>query len=261
MSATTRSLCAAWVVFALGLAAADRVVADTPDDVVLHIVAQGVAHVPPDKMVATVWTSEQGDSLDAARAAFQAAIDRRKSTLAAAGIAVTVVTAPEPTTNSVAAIPVTIPPKPAIPSAAPAAAGISPQIYIRPPASTAKASHSFQTTGQVEFTVNNVDRLDDKQLAILRSNFPGTLKASLTDERRGHEAAVADAVAKARADAALYAADMGFHVVQVKSLGNDGGLDLSGILAMIQRESAKSNDPTTVQVTASLRVDFVVAPN
>ena len=235
--------------------------ADAPEEVVLRINAQGVARVPADRLVGSGYLSATGPTEAAAKLNLQTEVDQMRRKLKDAGIHATVVP-PAPINSTFQLVSPPAPPIVATPTMTPSA--VPPPLYIRPvQGSAASSALQAQTAGgSVEITVTDAAKLTPDQLATLKAVTAVALfTPSLSDDGVGHEIAVADGLAKARADATLYANGMGFHIVRLKSLGNDTAADARSLLQLFQSFSTQRSNATTVPVFSNVRVEYVIAPN
>jgi uncharacterized protein YggE len=92
-----------------------------------------------------------------------------------------------------------------------------------------------------------------------RSLYP---QFGFRDEAAGQARAIADAIAKARADAETYAAAMGYQVVRVVGISNEGKpLNLIDTVALVaELDGQYSRWPFIGYRYATVRIDFALAP-
>lgn len=212
-------------------------------DTTLHIMASGMIKSRADRLLIRIPIEEKAQNAKDARAAAQAKIDRLQAALSSIGIASTSVIIR--LVNNFGFL-------------GNEANGDEPAIaalHLASPSIERTASSLVEITladpGQVK-KVNMV--LDDLNLAML-----GNPRPSLIDERAARNAAIADAIGKARAEAESYAAGLGLSVGRINHVSNDCGGGSADYKMMMAGWSAMFNgNDLMVETTASACVDFVL---
>ena len=234
-----RAPVAAIMVLALGVSAP----ALAAEDVVLRISAQGTAEARPDRVTLTGSLMESGPTETAARAAYAAKAERIRAAVTQAVPTNTTVTIGEPKLRH-------------SPSSTMDEKSVSPAN-----AAATKSAAAFAVHGDVEILITDPGKLETVQKSVADLLTNTSAKPTLLDDRKAHEAAVADAISRARADATLYASSLGFHIVRVRSVSNDGSIDVSNVVKLVQTFSNGGPGPKSVPVFANVRVEYVIAPN
>jgi uncharacterized protein YggE len=245
--------------------AQDRAI-ETPDSTILHIAATGSVRSRPDRIIVTVPVGKSAATAQAARAATQAAIERLRAALVSAGIDAAAIVTKQPggwglVGNEALMAGADMGDNDEDAVSATQGQGVN---------TVADALRSLNGAGKrmanslVEIRLTDAAQLarvtpilDDLDLPMA-----GLPQRSLLDDRAAKNAAVADALRKARAEADTYAQVLSLKIVRINRVSNDCSPVPNDYRAMISGWNAmwggQDGDNVETQVTAC--VDFVVAP-
>ncbi|MEO7690211.1 MAG: SIMPL domain-containing protein [Sphingomonas sp.] len=215
-------------------------------EVLLQVSAMGSVHNPADDITITIPITASSSTAIAARAANQAVIDRLKRALIAKGI--------DP--NAISLAPMN-----------------SPRIgFIGNETDMSGFPSQGLNMAQNRKTANSVLQVKLSETAGIRTvrdvldaqdqGMVGAPAFSLKDDRAAHQAAVKDAIAKARADAESYAAALGLHVVSITRVSNQGpeGAFPEAYLAVMRTMTGQGGESDDVVTEARVWIDFKLAP-
>jgi len=227
-----------------------------PSEIVMTIYAKGVVHSPPDKITISHEFSEAGADEASARAALNAHLESVRKKLSSLNMVSYSVALGETKISKQASL-----------------AEMMQAAASKPAEPNAPADHPAHAKASLSVVFHDVTKLaavkvaqeaDDSPTSwILNGTNPFQSPFALMDDAKARSEAVADAIAKARAEAQLYTRHMGYHIVRIKGFGNDTQMynigDVSGMMSKVMPFFG----PGTMDVTtdANIKVEYVVAPD
>jgi uncharacterized protein YggE len=215
-------------------------------EVLLQVSAMGSVHNPADDITITIPITASSNTAIAARAANQAVIDRIKRALVAKGI--------DP--NAISLAPMNSPRIGFIGNEVDMSGFPSQGVDMAQNRKTANSVLQVKLSNRAGIrTVRDVLDAEDQGMA-------GAPAFSLKDDRAAHQAAVKDAIAKARAEAESYAAALGLHVVGITRVSNQGpeGANPEAYLAVMRAMNGQGGESDDVVTEARVWIDFKLAP-
>jgi uncharacterized protein YggE len=235
--------------FANGAASAQTPGALTPGTVELKISAAGQSVKPADYVTVYVPISTNGDTAPAARAANSAAIATLTSALVAHGVDRDAITL--------------LPPSGRMGFVGNEAYDLSDGPLV-PQAMTATMARKKSASSIVRIRLTNITLFDRVREVLDQQNL-ATLGAplyALDDDRAAKNAAVAEAIGKAKQDAEAYAVPLGLRVERITSVSNYGDAasvvpDANFIMQMVM--GTQDVAPGSVTTRVQVWVNFVLS--
>lgn len=262
----------------LSLAVAQPAAAQTaplaPGETPLTISARSTVRTPPDLVLLQVRVSARGASQAEARKLADEKVQRIIAGLVSKGVRredVIVTTEPQPALaiNAVDEIemvavappppPVVVPPapkpSPVVVSSAPPPPPV-PVLMTPSPASARRAS----ATSTIKMSLQSTSQYTVAQEVLSREDvYVGAARLSLRDDRQAKRAAIAQAIAKARDEADIYAAAVGMRVTRVTKISNEmpiGTLAVD-VDSLVSRRAGSQEEVAT---DAAVTIEFAMAP-
>jgi uncharacterized protein YggE len=214
-----------------------------PEETLLQVAATGIARSPADKITLTVSVDGRGETTAAAREAAQSKLQRLRDALAEKGIdraatTVSPISVPRFSLNSPPVVTV----------------GGNPG-----PTRTKPTSAS----ANVQIVVSSIAE-KDTVLAVLESQDLTSFRSpqiELRDNSKARVIAAADAIAKAKADADVYASSVGLRLGRILKVSNHGDISIDGLdFEALSRNSRMTGDVDSGEVETRVRVwiDFAM---
>ena len=228
------------------------------NEITMTIYAKGVAHSAPDKITISHEFSESGNDEVSARAALNAHLDTVRKKLSALGAGTYSVDFGEINISKQASLADMMQA-----AAASKPSGPSNSLSGNPVHAKASIKVVFHDITKLSSVKSALEADDSPASWMLNGSNPFQSPFALTDDTKARSAAVSDAIAKAKAEAELYTARMGYHIVRIKGFGNETQMynmnDVSGMMSkVIPFFGSSAPDVTT---DANIKIEFVVAPN
>lgn len=245
-----RLLALALLAAATPASAQTDVVRLAPGEIPLHIVAQGRAVNPADRLILTVPITATGTSATEARTAAARTVARVTAALTAQGVPAAAITVGAGSSQTgFAGNEEDGDEMPAAALAAMALAG---------------ASSPHRVTTMMQVGIDHLAALPRVERALDAIDQPAAAAPTLLlrDDAAARRAAIADAVAQARQQADAYAAALGLRVVRVLAIGNrpaSGADPLAGWTLYASLLGARGTD-RTVETRARVEIDYALAP-
>ena len=228
------------------------------NEITMTIYAKGMAHSAPDKITISHEFSESGNDEVSARAALKAHLDNVRKKLSELGIGVYSVDVGETNISKQASLADMMKAASALKPSGSSNASMDNPVHAK--ASIKVVFHDITKLANVKSTIE----ADDSPASwMLNGTNPFQSPFALMDDTKARSVAVADAIEKAKAEAELYTTRMGYHIVRIKSFGNETQMynmnDVSGMMSkVIPFFGSGTPDVTT---DANIRIEFVVTPN
>jgi hypothetical protein len=231
-----------------------------PGEILLHIGAQGSA--PADYATLDIVVSGQGTSKEEAESVRQEAEQSLRSALVDAGIDRSRIELGETSYSDYEDFDWEAD---AAEAAVDAVASEDAEVaVIEDPAYDAPRITRWNASSTMVVTVDDVARLDGVMQVASGESIDNSPRPTFQfrDEAKSKRAAIADALAEARSDADAYAEALGYRVVRIAGVTNNGSEPgLAGFFqTMIALEGQSQLWSTVGQKTVPITVDFVIAP-